>query len=105
MTKRFHPEVQKKIPELISLLRAHKVSKAYLFGSALTNQFDKDSDIDLLVSFQEGLDPVENGELWWSLWYALQDLFNRNVDLITERSIQNPYFREEVREKRVPIYE
>lgn len=35
---------------------------------------------------------------------ALQALFGRSVDLITDGSIRNPYFQEEVDETRQPIY-
>ena len=33
------------------------------------------------------------------------DLFGRNVDLVTERSIRNPYFRKAVEASRISIYD
>ncbi len=100
----FHPYFAQKMPDLVRLLKAHKVVSAYAFGSVLTNSFNEESDIDLLIKFEENLDPVENGELWWSLWYALQELYGRKVDLVIERSVRNPYFKAELAEKRELIY-
>ena len=82
--------------QLVKLFKAHKVVK--------TDKFNSDSDIDLLVSFQEGLDPLENGELWWSLYDQLRLLFNKEVDLVTERSLKNPYLIREIHSTRVNIY-
>ena len=90
--------------QLVKLFKAHKVVKADVFGSVLTDKFNSDSDIDLLVSFQEGLDPLENGELWWSLYDQLRLLFNKEVDLVTERSLKNPYLIREIQSTRVNIY-
>ena len=103
MPHRFHPVFEQKMPELVRLLKAHRVVRAYAFGSVLTDHFTENSDVDLIVSFEEGLDQVENGELLWSLWYQLRDLFQRNVDLLTERSVKNPYFKEELLENRSPV--
>jgi uncharacterized protein len=49
------------------ILQLHKVEKAYLFGSATTPDFSAQSDIDMLITFQENIDPLEKGELWWLL--------------------------------------
>ncbi|MBL7105853.1 MAG: nucleotidyltransferase domain-containing protein [Bacteroidales bacterium] len=38
-----------KLPEIKKLLKAHKVTKAYIFGSACTESFNDKSDIDLLI--------------------------------------------------------
>lgn len=103
MSNQFPPFFLQKMPELIRLLKAHRVVRAYAFGSVLRDDFDENSDIDLIVSFEDGLDPVLNGELWWSLWYELRALFNRDVDLLIERSIINPYFKAELIENRMPV--
>jgi len=75
-----------------------------LFGSATTNEFSENSDIDLIITFQENIDPLEKGELWWSLYDSLKAFLNREVDLITESSMKNPYFIEEVNKTKQLIY-
>ena len=82
----------------------HKIEKAYVFGSALTDDFNENSDIDFLVKFQEGLDPLEKGEMWWGLHDVLRDFFNREIDIVTEKSLKNPYFIKELNETKKLIY-
>jgi uncharacterized protein len=89
---------------MINLLKKHKIVKAYVFGSVTTSNFNENSDIDFLISFQQGLDPLEKGELWWSLHDSLRELFNREIDLITENTLKNPYFIEEINNTKQLIY-
>lgn len=97
-------EIEKSKQKLINLLSQHKVKRAYFFGSATSEKFTEKSDIDLLISFQDDLDPLESGELWWSLYDELKNLFGRNVDLVTEKSLKNPYFIEEMERTKLLIY-
>ncbi|TAL58397.1 MAG: nucleotidyltransferase domain-containing protein [Bacteroidetes bacterium] len=80
------------LPEVKRLLNQFKVKRAYAFGSVCSDKFNQESDIDFLIAFQEGMDPLERGENWWTLLYALRDLFKRDVDLIAEDTLRNPYF-------------
>ncbi len=99
-----HPLLQPYLPQVIKLLKIHKIANAYLFGSVLTEKFNDKSDVDFLVNLQEGLDPVDAGEHLWDLTFQLEDLLNRKVDLLTERSLKNPYFIKELNETKVAIY-
>ena len=93
------------LPLIISLFEKHKIKDAYLFGSAITDKFDEEkSDVDILVNFIDDIDPLEKGELLWSLRFALEDSLNRSIDLLTENSLKNPYFIKEVNEKKIKIY-
>jgi predicted nucleotidyltransferase len=93
------------LPLIISLFEKHKIKDAYLFGSAITDRFDeKKSDVDFLVNFIDGIDPLEKGELLWNLRFSLEDNLKRPIDLITETSLKNPYFIEEVNETKMKIY-
>ena len=100
-----HLPINKFLPLIISLIEKHKVKEAYIFGSAISDKFDEEkSDIDLLVNFIEGLEPLVKGELIWDLKFALEDSLNRPIDLITESSLKNPYFIEEINQTRIKIY-
>ncbi len=96
--------ITNKINLLKPIFQLHKVEKAYLFGSVTTANFTAQSDIDLLITFQENIDPLEKGELWWSLYDTLRLHFNREIDLVTESSLKNPYFIEEVNNTKQLIY-
>ena len=99
-----HPLVQEKLPELIGLLRKHEIKNAFMFGSAVTPRFGVESDIDLLINFKEDIDPLAAGEHWWALHDELRDLFKREIDLVTGRSLKNPYFIKELDNTKVLIY-
>jgi len=99
-----HPQIQAHLPEVIALLEKHKVRSAYVFGSVLSESFNADSDVDFLVNLETDLDPVDAGGRLWDLYYGLKDLLHREIDLLTERSLRNPYFIEEVNKTKVSIY-
>ena len=81
------------------------VNKIYLFGSALSQEFDeKRSDIDVLVEVAE-LPPEERGESLIALWDGLELLFRRRVDLLTETSLRNPFLKKEVEQTKKLIYD
>jgi predicted nucleotidyltransferase len=100
-----HPAVQKLKPIITAFLRQHKVKRAYLFGSATTSKFRADSDIDLLVSFEEGLSNSDYAHHFWSIYLELPKLIGHPIDLITEDELKNPFFIEEINETKIPIYD
>jgi len=89
---------------LRNTLANHQVEKAYLFGSILTQKFDNQSDIDILVRFRDNLSPLEKGDLWWSLHDTLRDLYQREIDIVTENSLKNPYFINELNRTKKLVY-
>ncbi|WP_165953078.1 nucleotidyltransferase family protein [Pedobacter changchengzhani] len=99
-----HPSLQKYMPQIIALLKKHKVASAYLFGSAVSQRFNDESDVDFLVNFQDNLEPLEKGELFWDLHDALRDRLGREIDILSESALKNPFFIQEVKETRIKIY-
>jgi len=97
--------IENKRRELAELCRTYHVRRLELFGSAtLSDQFDpRTSDLDFLVDFKsaEELNPADQ---YFGLWEALKDLFGRDVDLVTVRSLRNPYFIRSVNATREPVY-
>ena len=80
------------------------MAKAYTFGSVLIGSFDNNSDIDFLISFQENLSLVEKDENWFSLYHSLKKLLNRDVDLVKEEDIKNPYLLKTINARKQLIY-
>jgi len=99
-----HKSILPYLPQVVEILKKHKIINAFLFGSVLTGKFNSKSDLDLLVNIQPNLDPVEMGEHLWNLTYELEDLLNRKVDLLTEKSLKNPYFIKELNKSKFSIY-
>lgn len=68
------------------------VKRLRVFGSVLTDRFDPEtSDIDFLVSFLPGREDLFHD--YFELKYELERIFGRRVDLVTERSVENPFFK------------
>lgn len=90
-------------PDIFKLCETHKVKSLYAFGSLLTDQFNSESDIDLIVEFAPI--PVEDyADNYFNLKFSLQDVLNRRIDLVEEKAIRNPYFRHSVNQQRQLLY-
>jgi len=88
---------------LTQLCLQNKVKSLYAFGSVLTNRFNHDSDIDLIVDINSA-NPLEYADCYFNLKFALQDLFNRPVDLLENKSVRNDYLRLEIDNSKQLIY-
>jgi len=70
----------------------HNVRHLYAFGSVLTEKFNKESDIDFIVDFQN-VSLQNHADNYFDLKYLLQEILERNIDLLEEKAIKNPYFK------------
>lgn len=69
------------------------VTQLKLFGSATTGAFDSSSsDFDFLVKFEPNRQRPSKDFL--GLLDALRQITGREIDLVDESSIRNPYFRQ-----------
>ena len=84
--------IEKNINSLISLCKQHKVKELYLFGSILTSKFNKDSEIDMLVQF-DNVDILEYADNYFDFKDKLEKLLDREIDLVENQAIRNPIFR------------
>jgi len=88
---------------LALLCAQNKVKSLYAFGSVLSSRFSSDSDIDLIVDINSA-NPLEYADCYFSLKFALQDLFKRPVDLLENKAIRNNYLRQEIDNSKQLIY-
>jgi len=73
----------------ISLKRQYKVREIWLFGSVLRGEQNENSDIDILVDFEDGADFFN----LVGLGLFLEDKLGTKVDVVPKRSL-----REELKE-------
>jgi len=92
-----------KIDQIQELCRANKVTTLFAFGSVIRDDFNENSDIDLVVDIDEK-DPFKYTDLYFNLKSKLEDIFKRQVDLLEERAIKNSIFRRELDNTKVKIY-
>ena len=100
------PDVVEHAVDLARLCRRYRVLRLDLFGSASSSGHyePEESDLDFLVEFQ----PLPAGayaDTYFGLLEALEQLFERPVDLVVASTIKNPYFRQSVEATRTPVYE
>lgn len=86
---------------IVDFCHRHHIYKLALFGSILGSEFGIDSDVDILVEFEEGHVP---GYAFFNLQDELTLLLSRRVDLHTPKSLSR-YFREQVITEATVLYE
>lgn len=70
----------------------HGVKRLRVFGSVLTDRFDPEmSDVDFLVDFQPEREDLFQD--YFDLKFELERIVGREVDLVMERSVKNPFFK------------
>lgn len=90
--------------EVAALCRRAGARRLDAFGSAVRADFNpQTSDLDFLVEFND-VPPAVYAQAYFSLKEGLEALFGRPVDLVTEGSLVNPYFRERVIAERQTVY-
>lgn len=96
--------IYQNIDKVKAAMKMHQVKNAYAFGSVCTSRFTEVSDIDFLVSFKE-MAPEDYADNYFALLYKLQEIFNRDIDLVTDKSLKNLYFIKIVNQTKTAVYE
>lgn len=97
------PLVVDNMDKIKSLCLTHNVKSLFAFGSVCTDRFNEESDIDLLISFNS-MEFGDYAETYFNIADRFEDLFQRSVDLVTEKSLSNPYFIESVNRTKTLLY-
>ncbi|OGB63061.1 MAG: DNA polymerase subunit beta [Caldithrix sp. RBG_13_44_9] len=88
--------------EIIEFCRKWKIKELAIFGSALGKNFGPESDVDVLVVFQD--------DAKWNLFdhmkaeEELKEIFGREVDLVEKKAIKNPFRRHHILSNHEVIY-
>lgn len=96
------PDVDRE--RLAELCRRFHVARLELFGSRAIGTARPESDVDLLVTFEEGKTP---GLGFVALCLELESLFRRHVDLLTRRTVErdeDPDFRRGILDHAETLY-
>ena len=77
-----------------SIIKKYEIKSLSVFGSSLRGDFNKNSDIDLLVEFAK---PKEKSLLdLINLRLELEEITGRKIDITEKGSVKNPYKRKEI---------
>ena len=78
--------------EIAEFCRRNRIKRLSLFGSVLRDDFTDESDVDVLVEFEEGHTP---GLRFFTMQRELSDILGREVELHT-KGFLSPNFRDDV---------
>lgn len=96
--------IEDKIPDLIALCKTHRVESFDLFGSAVKNAINEDSDLDFLVQFYAEIDVLDYANNYFEFLKQLEILTGKKVDLVSKKSLKNPILIEEIERSKVELY-
>ena len=90
------------INKLQAFFSAYPIEKAWIFGSYARGEETRNSDIDIMVKFDEnaGVSLFD----FIRIMNKLQDTLHKKVDLVTEGGIKK-FARESIEHDRILIYE
>lgn len=85
-----------------SFCRKWKIKELSLFGSVLTDNFRLESDVDVLVVYEEN----SRHDIWDHLHAEeeLSEILGRNVDLVQKKAVRNPFRRRHILDNREIVY-
>lgn len=97
--------IELNIDKIIALCKKYKVAKLWVFGSILTPRFNDQSDVDFSVSFDKSSIKLEDyADNFFDFLDELKLLFCREIDLVCDDSVNNPYFRKQLDSTKQLIY-
>lgn len=95
--------IEKNIDKIRELCKKHKVANLFVFGSVLTDRFNKGSDIDFIVDFK-GVNLYEYADNYFDFKFSLEAIFKREIDLLEDKAIKNPYLRKSIDSSKQLVY-
>ena len=98
-----HSLLANNMDKINSLCKTHNVRSLFAFGSICSDRFNDKSDVDLLVSFNP-MDYGDYADTYFTFADKLENLFHRPVDLVTDKSLSNPYFIDSINRTKKLIY-
>jgi len=96
-------DVTKHIEQITMLCEKYNVENLYIFGSAAINENTAKSDIDFLVNFKDI--PIEDyADNYFDFKSSLENLLTRDVDIIEEKTLSNPYLIKSINKSKILLY-
>lgn len=99
-----HEVVTNNLERITELCRKHGVLRLELLGSAACGDFDEQrSEVDFLIEFFpyefQGFE-----DKYFVMIRELRTLLGRDVDLVEDGCVRNPYVRASIDRTKVPVY-
>ena len=89
--------------KIVNTCIKHDVNTLYLFGSHATNKNKSNSDVDLLVRFNEDL-KGNYFDNYFDFQFELEDITGKKIDIITENTLKNKYLIDSINKSKILVY-
>ena len=96
-------DIEQYLPQIKKLLIAFGVERAYLFGSAAKGTMKTDSDVDFIIKFPDEMNFINYSDNYFALAEQLELLLHKNVDLVTEKTLKNPYLMQNINSHKIQL--
>jgi uncharacterized protein len=95
--------IEQHLPQIKKLLLQYGVEAAYLFGSAAKGNMKEDSDVDFIIRFPADMHYTTYADNYFALADDLENLLKKKVDLVTEKTLQNPYLIQNINRHKLQL--
>jgi predicted nucleotidyltransferase len=95
--------VEQNLPQIKKLLLQYGVERAYLFGSAAKDTMSDKSDVDFIIKFPDDMHYTTYADNYFALADALEALLKKSVDLVTEKTLKNPYLLQNINRHKLQL--
>lgn len=95
--------IEKNKEKINALCNRYKVASLFVFGSVLTERFNSSSDVDFLVDFS-GVELYDYADNYFDFKNSLENILNRQIDLLEDKAIKNPFLRKSIDSSKQLIY-
>ena len=89
--------------EIDLLCKSLQIKTLFAFGSVNSDRFGPESDVDLIVDLGEKTEAAY-ADSYFELAEGLEKILGRSVDLLTVRSLKNPWFIKKVEASKSLLY-
>lgn len=95
--------IKQHLPKIKELMQHYGVEKAYLFGSAAMGTMKIDSDVDFIIKFPGDMHYTTYADNYFALAEALETLLQKDVELVTEKTLKNPYLLQSINQHKLQV--
>lgn len=96
-------ELKDHIEQINALCNEHSVKSLFAFGSIVSDSLKQESDIDLIVDIDSN-DPIVYSDSYFALKFQLENILNRQIDLLEDKAVKNPYLKKQIDSTKVLVY-
>jgi len=98
--------VQNNLLPIKEACKKYKVKSLYLFGSATTQDFTSQSDLDFLVDYSKDAEGLPEYPFdYFDFLFLLENITGKKVDLVVNDAVRNSYFKKAMDAQKVLIYD